>query len=285
MSNKPLECIEMHTSAGASATVSLFGGHLISWKPQTDAQEQLYLSEIANMDGSKAIRGGVPVLFPHFGAQSNSPNHGFARLSKWHQISRTTTIHKDVLTLALSADEETKQIWPFEFNLCLTVSLSDSNIHLELSVENTSENTFSFSGGLHTYFSTSDIVKTQLLGLKNCQYIEQDQQHEELQRIVEIRSETDRVYLTGERKLDLISPERRVVVESSGFTETVVWNPWSDGSEKMTDMKNDDYLTMLCVEAVIATEKICLHPKQVWSGSQSLKYESGSGQFVDKETS
>ena len=35
------------------------------------------------MDGSKAIRGGIPVVFPNFGPWKLGPQHGFARISQW----------------------------------------------------------------------------------------------------------------------------------------------------------------------------------------------------------
>ena len=43
---------EFHTKAGASAVVSLHGGQLLSWRPLPYVEEQLYLSELAVMDGS-----------------------------------------------------------------------------------------------------------------------------------------------------------------------------------------------------------------------------------------
>ena len=37
----------------------------------------------AKLDGSKAIRGGIPVVFPNFGPWKLGPQHGFARISTW----------------------------------------------------------------------------------------------------------------------------------------------------------------------------------------------------------
>lgn len=48
---------------GESATVSLHGATVTSWK-SVDGQERLFLSEKAVMDGSKPIRGGIPICFP-----------------------------------------------------------------------------------------------------------------------------------------------------------------------------------------------------------------------------
>lgn len=273
--NKQIDSLEMHTKAGASAIVSLYGGQLLSWRPLPCTEEQLYLSEMAVMDGSSAIRGGVPVLFPHFGAQINSPNHGFARLLKWSKVSENKAEDCSVLTLELSASEETKGFWPYQFRLRLTITLFDTSILLNYEVINTCETAFNFSGGLHTYFSTQDIHETGLSGLNKCGYAENGQRHEELCQLVKINSEVDRAYFTGDKEVQLVltSPERRLVIESTGFNETVVWNPWVKGAKKINDMPDEDYLKMLCVESVVATEKKRLQPGQSWSGSQWLKYK------------
>ena len=48
---------------GESVSILLYGATVLSWK---DAQgnEKLWLSEGAKLDGSKAVRGGVPLVFP-----------------------------------------------------------------------------------------------------------------------------------------------------------------------------------------------------------------------------
>lgn len=48
--------------SGDSVEVMLYGATVISWK--NNGKENLWLSSNANMEGKKAIRGGVPVVFP-----------------------------------------------------------------------------------------------------------------------------------------------------------------------------------------------------------------------------
>jgi len=48
--------------SGESCEVHLHGATVYSWK--SGGEEHLWLSSNAVMDGSKAIRGGVPVCFP-----------------------------------------------------------------------------------------------------------------------------------------------------------------------------------------------------------------------------
>ncbi len=48
---------------GESVEILLYGATVISWKDK-DGNEKLWLSEGAKLDGSKAVRGGIPVVFP-----------------------------------------------------------------------------------------------------------------------------------------------------------------------------------------------------------------------------
>src|SRR5436305_14896187 len=47
---------------GESIEVLLFGATITSWK--SNGKENLFLSEKAVLDGSKAVRGGIPLVFP-----------------------------------------------------------------------------------------------------------------------------------------------------------------------------------------------------------------------------
>lgn len=54
--------IEASLPTGESATIHLYGATVTSWKAH--GQEQLFLSQKALLDGSKPIRGGIPLVFP-----------------------------------------------------------------------------------------------------------------------------------------------------------------------------------------------------------------------------
>lgn len=47
---------------GDSVEILLYGATVISWK--SNAKENLFVSEAAKLDGSKPVRGGIPVVFP-----------------------------------------------------------------------------------------------------------------------------------------------------------------------------------------------------------------------------
>src|SRR5688572_16242384 len=79
----------------ATAQISLFGGQVLGFRPKHDGRERLFLSGKAKLDGSKSIRGGIPVCWPWFGAykggspQQGLPAHGFARTRRWELTKLT----------------------------------------------------------------------------------------------------------------------------------------------------------------------------------------------------
>jgi glucose-6-phosphate 1-epimerase len=56
--------------SGESVEVLLFGATVTSWKSNGGKTENLWLSEKAALDGSKPVRGGVPVVFPVCASQT-----------------------------------------------------------------------------------------------------------------------------------------------------------------------------------------------------------------------
>ena len=49
--------------SGDRVEVLLYGATILSWK-SANGRENLFLSKAARLDGSKPVRGGVPVVFP-----------------------------------------------------------------------------------------------------------------------------------------------------------------------------------------------------------------------------
>src|SRR5262245_5273392 len=69
------------TGAGGEAHVYLHGAHVTHYAP-TGQAPVLFTSARSFFTLDKAIRGGIPVIFPWFGARAghpSAPQHGFAR--------------------------------------------------------------------------------------------------------------------------------------------------------------------------------------------------------------
>jgi galactose mutarotase-like enzyme len=101
----------------------------------------------------------APVLFPIVGKLKenkyqyknnwyNLPQHGFARDQQFDVIA--SNIKKAVFLL--SSTEETKQHFPFNFNLKITYEIMEESIHCFYQVLNTGENDLYFSIGAHPGF-------------------------------------------------------------------------------------------------------------------------------------
>ena len=115
--------LDSSESKGATGTVYLHGGHVAAWRPR-GTDEVLWLSEKSAWEPTKPIRGGVPICFPWFGPRKDavagappSPPHGFARLRGWSLQTIQKSPAGIVITLALSSNHETRQIWPHDFVL------------------------------------------------------------------------------------------------------------------------------------------------------------------------
>ena len=106
-----------------TATIYHYGATVTSWV--VEGQENLFISSKAVLDGSKAIRGGIPVCFPQFGPWEAGPQHGFARSSdKWvvragPEVDAKTGDAK--VTFALTEGVES---WPNKFEFLYTVTLT-----------------------------------------------------------------------------------------------------------------------------------------------------------------
>ena len=78
------------TTPACTAELYLQGAHLTQWQP-TGQKPALFLSDRSAFIPGKAIRGGVPLIFPWFGGRTataenqrtDGPSHGFARTADW----------------------------------------------------------------------------------------------------------------------------------------------------------------------------------------------------------
>jgi len=154
--------------SGDSAQVYLYGATVTSWKT-SNGQEQLFLSTAAALDGSKPIRGGIPIVFPVFGpppkdhATSKLPQHGFARNNTWEYLGKsssesTSTKSDDSVKLdfglgSAMLPEDTRSKWPYDFGLVYSVTLSKSKLEVQLHVQNKGDQAFDFHCLFHSYFT------------------------------------------------------------------------------------------------------------------------------------
>ena len=85
-----------------------------------------------------------------------------------------------------------------------------------------------------------------------------------------IDNEVDRVYYDIQRPQQLNAGNLSLTIESQGFPDVVVWNPWVELCAELKDMPADGWRQMLCVEAAIAQNPISLPAGEEWYGRQTL---------------
>jgi glucose-6-phosphate 1-epimerase len=247
--------VEVSTKT-AHAEVFFHGAQVTRWAPQGNA-DVLWVSARGVFRPDKAIRGGVPICLPWFGAHPtdpSAPGHGFARLADWSMIDAAEAPDGTV-TLAFTLANESAEAhphWAHPFRATFTVGIG-SSLRMALRVENTGDAPFSFEEALHTYFTVGDIREVSVAGLEDTDYLDKVEgfaRHRQGANPITFSGETDRVYLDTTATCRIVDPilGRTIVIEKGGSRSTVVWNPWIDRSRDFADFGDDEWLAMVCVE-------------------------------------
>jgi glucose-6-phosphate 1-epimerase len=267
-----LAALRLNGPGGSSATISLFGGQVLSWITP-DGRERLFLSDRAVFDGSVAIRGGIPVCWPQFGRQGGLPAHGLVRTRQWSVGAQRCDDDYALATLEIGDDAETRALWPHPFGLELTVMLERDRLDLELGVVNPGGAELSFTGALHTYLRVAQVEDVALEGLYGHQYRDAAAGNAVLRdsgTAVTVDRETDRIYYDVQRPQLLQAGNLSLAIQNQGFPDVVVWNPWVDKCAGIADMAPDGWRRMLCVEAGIVGQPVVVPAGEEWFGRQTL---------------
>lgn len=259
-----------------------FGATVISWLLK--GEEQLWLSTGAKLDGSKAIRGGIPLVFPVFGKKDSGPTaqlpqHGFARNSTWEFLGQTKEEPLSV-QFALSPEQVSPDVlalWPGnDFTLILTIALGEDSLKTTIEVENVDDHSWEFNWLFHTYLRVEDIEDTMVSNLPGELCYDQllKQSYQERLPVVTFHEEVDRIYqqVPESKLLQVVAMGQPIhTLQREGLPDAVVWNPWVEKSGGMADfLPKDGYKNMVCVEPGYVHEFKTLAPGEKWTGSQLL---------------
>jgi glucose-6-phosphate 1-epimerase len=238
---------------GAQASITLYGAHLISWRG-ADGRERLFCSARSALDGSRAIRGGVPVIFPQFAERGDGMRHGFARVSNWRVADTGIDDGWAFAVLALAPPDlapQHAQAWPHDFALALRVAIRANALRMRFEVTNTGAAPFPFAAALHTYFLVDDVAGIRILGV----------QPEELA----ITDKFDRVYEGAPPRLALVDGGVVLTLRQDGFTDAIVWNPGAGDAAALADMGDEEYRRFVCIEPALLNGP-ALQPGATWRG-------------------
>eukprot|EP00096_Caligus_rogercresseyi_P003182 TRINITY_DN1583_c0_g1_i1.p1 TRINITY_DN1583_c0_g1~~TRINITY_DN1583_c0_g1_i1.p1 ORF type:complete len:269 (-),score=61.91 TRINITY_DN1583_c0_g1_i1:27-833(-) len=248
-----------------------FGATVIGWKCR--GEELLFLSSKAITDGSKAIRGGIPLCFPQFGPWSAGPQHGFARSKSW----KLSKADENTVIAELEEDEDTLKLWPYRFLFRYTVKIvGDKKVSFQMDVTNRSDKEFDFTFCFHTYFKVPEVTKCSVEGFHDLEFIDKvkgGEKGRETRSRVTIPGSTDTIYLSAPNALTLHEAMGglSIKISKTGLKDAVLWNPWIENAKKMSDFGDDEYSNMVCVEPANAIERISVSPGDSWTSSVELE--------------
>ena len=242
-------------NASARAKIALQGAHLFHYEPVAEAP-LLWLSKKSFFEPGRAIRGGVPLCWPWFGkhpANSELPQHGFARTSLWELLeTREIDEHTTEVRLQLLPSVGSLQLWPYKFELLMAITVGRS-LTLALTTRNCDVRHFEITAALHSYFAVEDVGKVYVEGFSGKSYLDTVTGEECTQQgNVTISEEVDRIYRRIDYPVTLHDQTRTVHIGAQGSSSAIVWNPWIEKCATMTDMEDDAYKTMLCIETANA---------------------------------
>lgn len=153
-----------------SARIVSMGAELKSLREHATGREYIWQSDPAYWAGA------APILFPIIGGLKNNeyrfdgrtysmPSHGVVRKTEWQQIGDATLfrgpatpadsseaqnrVASPICSFQTASNAETREMYPFDFNLKVTYTLQDCSLAVRYDVTNTGQGQMWFSIGSH----------------------------------------------------------------------------------------------------------------------------------------
>ncbi|KAF7320333.1 DNA polymerase [Mycena kentingensis (nom. inval.)] len=260
---------------GASADIHLYGATVVSWKSASkldpNPTERLFVS--SSLD--RPIRGGIPVVFPCFGAPSHTEHldlaqHGFARNSVWSwdgSIRQEGDTFQIFLTLEPNA--AIQKLYTRPFHLTYIVTLAQYELSTELR---------EFQALFHNYLAVPAADTVLVTPLQGLAYFDKTESTEEGKATaktearagVDVRNFTDSVYVDAPQNYEVIWPGGGVAINTSNLKDVVVWNPQVEAGSKIGDMEAGGWERFVCCEPGHVRGFASVAPGMTWQGKQTL---------------
>ncbi len=217
------------TTDTATAEIYLQGAHVARWQPRSAGHPVLFLSPKSQFVPGKAIRGGVPLVFPWFAERKGGlPGgmHGFARTLPWEVVAAEQRPEGAALSFKLLPSQTTRDLGFDHFVLVYEVVVGET-LSLSLEVENVGDRALNFEEALHAYYSVSDVRQIEVSGVGDTDYL--DRAHQAVRKhlpagAIRFAAETDQLHLNTQAAVTISDPDwrRRIVIEKRGSNSTVV---------------------------------------------------------------
>lgn len=256
-----------------SATVSLFGGHVTHWQPHGH-QPVLWMSRASALDGSAAIRGGIPVCWPWFGPAENKGRHGLVRNAHWELLDSKTESDTTVLQLACKIDPEFASQWQHPERIEQTLILG-RQLHQNCRVKNTGDRPLHFAYALHNYFAVSAPENIDIPVLADTPYYCKVTDTDNLRDAgpVQFTSPVDRVYQCSDNaSLQDFRLRRNINIDKWGSANWVLWNPGATAAD-MADVHAGGEREFVCLETA-NTQDLQIAPGETTEFGQCISLTS-----------
>lgn len=216
------------------AKIALQGAQLLSWQPRHTEHDVFWLSPIEPFQQGVAIRGGVPISYPWFGA-AQQPPHGTARLRIW-QLS-DYDLQPDCVSLNFALFDE-QHIIEAQLKMVFT-----DKLRLEFTHYGQTPAQVAF----HSYFNLSNIAEVEVQHLPTTGFDAITKQQVELPTNRRIQQGVDCVYPYLGKNSVIFDRlwQRYIEINHQNADSIVLWNPWQNPPSAM---QPSDYLQMVCVE-------------------------------------
>jgi glucose-6-phosphate 1-epimerase len=251
------------STPACSGELYIQGAHVTAWQP-ANQEPVLFLSEKSAFASGKAIRGGIPIIFPWFGSRTatpesprtDGPSHGFARTQPWRLDFGAYAADELHLSLSLEPTEISRSLGFDNFLVAYQITFG-RELRLRLSVANDGTQPLHFEEALHTYLHVGEVEQAKVHGLFDAEYLDKTDnfaRKTQTDPVLAVTGPTDRPYLNTTSPIVVDDPilHRRITVTKANSNTTVVWNPWANAG--LADMTEDSWRHMLCVEAANAAE-------------------------------
>lgn len=254
-----------HSTNSRIEVVPERGGIITRWS--VEDQELLYLDQERFTNPELTVRGGIPILFPICGNLPHNAytynhrtyhlkQHGFARDLPW-TVKELTTEGCAAITLALKSSDQTRAVYPWDFEIVFTYQVKGNALEIIQHYTNCGEGVMPFCTGLHPYFWTPDKSKLRF-EIPSTKY--RDQKTKEMDYFIgTFDTEQDEVDVALEQLTGLAATAidsgrglRLILYYNSTYSTVVFWTlkdkdyyclePWSAPRNAMNTGKHLIYL-------------------------------------------
>ncbi len=251
---------------------SLVGAQV--FQAQLAGAEVFYLSPLSL---TPPVRGGVPVMFPQFNDVGPLVKHGMVRTLPWvlHQDERLQASENGTrLQFGLTLQPGDHPSWPHAAQLTLTVLATARKLEFTLDVVNIGLDTFHWTGGLHPYFATQDLLGSNLRGLSGLAVKDKfdvDLHTQPLGDLIWSDQPFERLF-EGGTTLVLRDAKRTLRLSAAGFDQWMVWNPGRSGGTALKDLPEGDWQRFICIEPVCVSRPVKMTPGESFQGRLFIEH-------------